>query len=239
MQPRNHDRRRFYSVGSDLRLNPSDFEFVNKAQALVPSTVPGAYVLAGNHEYAIEGLGAPLRFGLPTLRAKPALVVGVDNKELLDIYGFRKPFVSLRAKNLLAEIDPDAFEFAECAAVDGAGGPVEPYWMMDVVRVVDRFDEKRSNVLWHSDLYPGVEEAADNPFLTRLNDVRFPTVREDEHAFYLLRYQTGFIFDEIIVDAWREAGLRGALFTPLQAPMPEERVDAGLFENQPFWSEQE
>lgn len=141
-------RRRFYTVEADLRRNPSDLEFVNQAEVLRHSSVPGAYIRAGMHHHALEGLGAPLCFGLPVLRGKPALIVGVneDEGDLLDIYGLSERYVSPRAKELLYSIDPDAFEFAECATVDGSGRPLEPYWMMDVIRVVEQWDETRSKI---------------------------------------------------------------------------------------------
>ena len=232
-------RRRFYTVEADLRRNPSDLEFVNQAEVLRHSSVPGAYIRAGTHHHALEGLGAPLCFGLPELRGKPALIVGVneDEGDLLDIYGLSERYVSPRAKELLCSIDPDAFEFAECATVDGAGRPLEPYWMMAVVRVVEQWDEKRSKILWHRELYSDDPQQSQNPLIARLQDVYFPSIAQDEHAFHLLRYTDYFIFDEILVNAWREAGLTGAFFTPLQPPTPEEAVEADHFYSYPYWSD--
>jgi len=236
MNSSNNERRLFYIVGPDSRKNPSDFEFVNKPDALINTPFPNAYVWAGSHKYQIEGFKAPSSFGIPHLRTKPALVVGVDADELLDFYGLGMRYVSTRAKDLLCQIDPDAFEFAECATVDGAGRPVEPYWMMAVIRVVDQFDEDRSDVIWCRDYFSDEPEQADNPLLCRLNDVFFPSVSPKAHAFYLLRYRGGFIFDAVLADAWREAGLKGALFTPLQQPSAEEMSDADSFRNYPYWS---
>jgi len=232
-------RRRFYTVEADLRRNPSDLEFVNQAEVLRHSSVPGAYIRAGTHHHALDGLGAPLCFGLPELRGKPALIVGVDEDEsdLLDIYGLSERYVSPRAKELLCSIDPDAFEFAECATVDGAGRPFEPYWMMAVVRVVEQWDEARSKILWHRELFSDDPQQSQNPLIARLQDVYFPSIAQDEHAFHLLRYPDDFIFDETLVTAWREAGLTGAFFTPLQPPTPEEAVEADHFYSYPYWSD--
>lgn len=234
-------RRSFYTVEADLRRNPSDLEFVNQAEVLRHSSVPGAYIRAGTHHHALEGLGAPLSFGLPELRGKPALIVGVneDESELLDIYGLSERYVSSRAKDLLLGIDPGAFEFAECATADGVGRLIEPYWMMDVIRVVEHWDEERSKVLWHRDLRADDPGQADNPLIARLQDLYFPSIAKDEHAFYLLRYPQDFIFDQTIVNAWREAGLTGAFFTPLQPPTSEEAVDADHFYNYPYWSDRD
>lgn len=236
MNSSNKERRRFYIVGPDMRKNPSDFEFVNIADALINTPFPNAYVRAGSHKYQVEGFKVPSSFGIPHLRTKPALVVGVDKDELLDLYGLGERYVSTRAKDLLCQIDPDAFEFAECATVDGAGRPVESYWMMDVIRVVDQFDEERSDVIWCRDFFAGEPEQADNPLLCRINDVYFPSVSSQAHAFYLLRHRRYFIFDAVLADAWRAAGLTGALFTPLQPPSAEEMSDADSFVNYPYWS---
>ncbi len=232
-------RRRFYTVEADLRRNPSDLEFVNQAEVLRHSSVPGAYIRAGMHHHALEGLGAPLCFGLPVLRGKPALIVGVneDEGDLLDIYGLSERYVSPRAKELLYSIDPDAFEFAECATVDGSGRPLEPYWMMDVIRVVEQWDETRSKIFWHRELRADDPNQSENPLIARLQDVYFPSISRGEHAFYLLRYPDYFIFDETIVKAWHEASLTGAFFTPLQPPTPEEAVEADQFYSYPYWTD--
>jgi len=99
-------RRRFYTVEEDLRRNPSDLEFVNQAEVLRHSSVPGAYIRAGTHHHALEGLGAPLCFGLPELRGKPALIVGVneDESDLLDIYGLSERYVSPARRNCFAAL---------------------------------------------------------------------------------------------------------------------------------------
>lgn len=109
--------------------------------------------------------------------------------------------------------------------------------MMAVVRVVEQWDEKRSKILWHRELYSDDPQQSQNPLIARLQDVYLLSIAQDEHAFHLLRYTDDFIFDEILVNAWREAGLTGAFFTPLQPPTPEEAVEADHFYSYPYWSD--
>ncbi len=225
---RSNDRRGFYLVGPDMDYNPSDFAFVNEAEALVNGR------MSGTHEFFLEGREVPISIGLPPLCKTPALIAGADEDQLLDMYGLRKRYVSTRAKTLLSSIDPDAFEFAECVTTDGEGIPIEPYWMMDVIRMVDRFDEEHSSVVHFSDRFP---DAPGNPYFLMLNDMHFPDVSAETHAFYLLRYTTRFIFDEVLAAAWRDAGLLGARFSPLQPPTEAEFEQHSSFDNYPYWTE--
>lgn len=214
-----------------MRVNPSDFEVVNREQAFFAGRQ------TGSREIEVAGSGVSRTFGLPMLREKPALVIGIDNDELLDIYGLGKRYISNDAKALLEATDPEAFEFAECSAVDGIGRPQKPYWMMDVVRVVDEIDAQRSSIITYSERNPGADDAATNPFVTVLNDVHFPTLGSADHAFHYIKYIPHFIFDSVIVDAWRNAGLTGALFTPLQPPTKAERLLSDHFANYPYWND--
>lgn len=226
-------RRRFYIVGPDLARNPSDAKFANKDTTLVD----GCWI--GKHNFPAPGYRVPFNMGIPAMREKPRLVVAPSRRKPIDIYGFGNPhFVSSRAKELLQSIDPDAFEFAECDTVNAGGKPIKPYWMMAVIRAVLGFDEERSDFLTLSQLYPEAEDQRDNPNISRLNDIYLPDgFPTDYHAFYFVRYQSYFIFDGTLVDAWREAKLTGALFTPLQPPTKVDRKDELSFWNRPFWSD--
>ncbi|WP_448662641.1 imm11 family protein [Sphingomonas sp. CJ20] len=225
------ERRRFYLVDNDTDYNASDFSFVNKHEALIGGR------WGGTHEFPRKGRPIPAMFGIPPLRTSPALVVGVDDDRLLDMYGLGKRYVSTRAKALLSAIDPDAFEFAECITVDGTGGPVEPYWMMDVIRVIEKFDEEKSNVVRYNERFPTARDAPTNNGILMLNDMHFLKLPWDVHAFYLIDFTRNFIFDELMKVAWHDAGLTGVRFTPLQPPTASELEQRDRFTNYPYWSE--
>jgi hypothetical protein len=226
------ERRRFYVVQGDLRHNPSDYAFVNEDEALINGR------WRGRHAHPAPGYRLPFYVGVPELRAKPKLVVGADRDELLDIYGFDRNYVSSRAKALLSEIDPQAFEFVECDTVDGNGRAIDPYWMFAVIRVASGFDEARSDFITFKERNPDDPEAATNPTISVLNDIYMPEdFPADAHAFRFVRYRTHIIVDGAIVDAWRAAGLTGAEFTPLQPPTEVDMADHLSFANYPYWTQ--
>jgi hypothetical protein len=226
------ERRRFYIVDSDLRHNPSDCVFVNQDEALINAR------WQGRHAHPAPGYRLPYYVGVPELREKPKLVVGADRDELLDFYGFDRNFISSRAKILLGEIDPDGFEFVECDTVDGNGRAIDPYWIMAVIRVAPGFDEARSSFITYKERNPGDPEADANPTIEQLNDIHMPEdFPAEAHAFRFARYRTSIIADGAIVDAWRAAGLIGAVFTPLQPPMEVDMADHLSFANYPYWTQ--
>ena len=63
--------RRLYIFGPDFRYNPSDFDFSNKAEALVN----GRNYL-GLREISVPSYPRPQRFGLPKLLETPRLIIG-------------------------------------------------------------------------------------------------------------------------------------------------------------------
>lgn len=222
-------RKRYYDVSPDMVRNPSDLEWLNQDEAL-RGVNPN-----GRLETRVPDYRHPVHVGLPAFQVRPRIKVGVRNQPL-DIYGFDRLFISSRAKALLERIDDEAFEFASCETSSRRGLEVEPYWFVRVVRIVGRFDEARSNFVTYAQMWPDAPDAATNAAVVRLNDIRMPEDFPDRfHAFYLGRYRRHFIFDEVIVDAWRGAGLTGAFFTPLQAPRKAELKRRGSFTNYPFW----
>lgn len=227
--------RRFYVFKPDFRYNPSDFEFSNEAEALVNGT---NYL--GVHEVSVPGYLHPQKFGLPKLLATPHLILGEQRKELLDIYGFSTQFISDRAKRLLESLDPEAFEFAQCEAVDWLGRPLSPYWLARVVRVFDRFDEERSNFITYRERNPDDPEKDVNPAISELNTLvmldDFPT---SAHVFYLARYQHDFIVDKAFVERWIQSGFKGAKFSPLQYLTESEMSQPDVFGSNRFTQAQE
>ena len=160
-------RRRFYVFSPDLHWNPSDFSWVNKDEALIDGRI------GGRHEHKVEGYLGPICVGVPRLREKPKLVVGAEDDRLLDVYGFGPYYVSTKAKTLLCEIDAEGFDFVECDTVDGNGVPIEPYWMMDAIRMVHAFDESRSSFIRYVDRNPENSNPL-NPSISVLNDIHMP-----------------------------------------------------------------
>jgi hypothetical protein len=225
-------RKRYYLVSLDMSRNSGDnLSWVNKEETLVNGR------LAGTQEREVPGLPHPLLVGLPLLRAKPRLVVERSGRKALDFYGPSTIFISNRAKELLEGIDPGAFEFAECETVTRRGDPIEPFWWMEVIRVV-QLDEERSDFQWYRDAFPKNPDAQSNPRMVALNDIHMPEGFPDEHhAFWIGKYQRNFVFDEVLVDAWRGAGLIGPRFTPLQPPTKAELKDHLSFVNYPYWTE--
>jgi hypothetical protein len=225
-------RKRYYLVRDDLTDKSPGYEFENRSEVLVDGR------LAGTHEHRVPGHPMPVLVGIPPLRGKPRLVLGGSGKRARDYYGSNPVFISSRAKRLIEGIDPDGFEFVECETVTRTGDSVEPYWWANVVRWVDKFDEARSGFEWTRDRFPDMADAQNNPSMFRLYDIRMPEgFPADSHAFWLAHYLNYAVFDEVIVDAWRAAGLTGAIFTPLQPPTQAERKLAHLFVNAPYWTE--
>jgi len=224
-----HPRKGYYQVSADMNRNPSDFRFTNEDDVFINGR------RSGTHEHWIEGYPMPLSFGIPPMREKPKLVVGRKNK-LLDAYGLWDVYISRRAKELLCTIDPDAFEFAECDTVDRRGHRIDSYWMMRIIRVVERFDEEKSDFITHVQQNPEAQDRDTNFNISALNDIyMLPDLSENYHAFYFLKYQINFIFDDILVKAWKELRLSGWTFTPLQQPTKKEMKQRGSFYNSPYW----
>ena len=224
-------RKRYYLVQQNLADNSSGYSFANKEAALVDGR------LAGTHEHQVPGSPHPVLVGIPLLRETPRLIVLGGERNVRDYYGAHPVFVSTRAKALLEGIDPDGFEFVECETVTRRGEPIEPYWWMDVIRWVEKFDEARSHFEWTRDRFPGIPEPEKNLSMFRLYDIHMPAgFPEAYHAFWLAHYHGYAAFDEVLVDAWRAAGLTGAVFTPLQPPTPADLKDQHLFLNAPYWT---
>ncbi len=198
--------------------------------------------MAGRHEHIVPGYRSPFTTGLPPLFGKPAISIRAETDEVLDLYGFKPYFVSGRAKDLLSRLDPKGFEFAECATFDRSDNPVQPYWMTEAVRVVREFDEERSSFQRYVDANPDTEDPL-NPAIVALNDIYMSAnLPKSYHSFYFPRYAGNFIVDAAIADTWREAGLTGAMFTPIQPPTEDDLgrakkdPDYFYFKNSPYWS---
>lgn len=221
--------RRLYAVSPDPSCNPSDITILNEQQALED----GKWL---RRRVKVTEDSQPFFIGNPEFKEKLQLKVGVIARRHLDIYGFDRFFISNRVKYFLEDIDRAAFEFTECAAFDKSGRAIEPYWLMSIIRIVNKFDEEKSNFITYAERNPEDPEASSNPAISVLNDIyldeNFP---KNYHAFYFNRYRNEFIFDETIVDAWRRQKFSGAFFTPLQRPVKEDKKRMFYFSNWSFW----
>lgn len=225
-------RKRYYLVSLDVANNSgAGVFFVNEDEALVNGR------RIGYQECRIPGHPFPVFVGVPPLREKPRVLVGGTGARAVDYDGMMPVFISNRAKKLLEGIDAEAFEFAECETATRRGNPIEPYWWMEVIRWVEKFDEERSDFEWYRDRFPATPNAHDHPLMFRLYDVHMPTgFPEAYHAFRFAHHNSYAVFDEVIVDAWREAGMTGAQFTPLQPPTKVDMKTHLSFRNYPYWT---
>jgi hypothetical protein len=168
-------------------------------------------------------------YGLPKLPTKPILKIKHKRGKELDAYGnINHPFISNRAKEFFERLDPDAFEFIECDAYGAKKESLPPYWMMAVKRVVKSFDVENSIFRDY-----GIKRPLINGYsatLTKLYDIRMsPDLPSNHHAFYLIHFSRMPVFDEILVDQWRESGFTGLFFNPLQPPTDEELKKVNQF----------
>jgi hypothetical protein len=225
-------RKRYYLVSRHMVPESGGLTFTNEKEALVDGRT------AGTHEHWEQGHAYPIFVGVPPFREKPRLVIGGSGPTALDYYDFFKPiFISNRGKKLLEGIDPEGFEFAEFDTVNRRGKRIEPYWWMDVIRWVEKFDEERSDFRWYRDANPLAPDAHTNASASDLYDIHMPEGFPDEyHAFWFAHYRIKYVWDEVLVDAWRNAGLTGASFTPLQPPTEAEFKERFRFVNAPYWT---
>ncbi|MEN2787208.1 imm11 family protein [Sphingomonas qilianensis] len=226
-------RPRFYLLDMDLRAEP-DFDFTNEDVALIEQRT------AGTHVVQVRDTGYEYHIGVPTLAAKPEIVVGsrTRGKRPLDLYRGNGMFLSDRFKRLLDAIDPDAFEVAECLAFAPSGKPIDPYWWFDVVRVLDAVDEERSELSRLVDNPFSSKSAINEILYFKLQDIRMrPEVVGSAHLFRLAPARSDIIVDQVVADAIRAEALFGVRLTPLQPPSPDERKNHFYFGNYPYWTD--
>jgi hypothetical protein len=235
--PLDPDRWRYYIVERDILRATGDYALLNKDELVKNGRWLGHLdirVDAGTYPNGYPAYYGGW-FGLPDLCVKPQIKVGIRAK-LLDVYGqgHNLWYVSTRTKFLLESIDAEAFEFFECETTSRRGAVVEPYWMMAVKRVVMEFDEDRSDIVERGGRSPLPEGMSIG--ISNINDF-YPAadMSKDWHAFYLLKYDDLFIFDQAIVDCWRAEKFTGWMFSPLQPPTKKEARKSLLFKNPSYY----
>ncbi len=194
--------RKFYILDIDFNI-PSykDYIFVNEKE-VTPSAIGNPHGgRFGSHEFGL---------GITPYSATPRLKFNARKKNFLDIYlGLETVFYSNRMKTLLEEIDPGAFEWLEIEAVHGKGDPsLAPYWIGDVVRVLDCVDEVKSDIEYHKvDWDPNY-----HGYKTLKNLVMNPDLSPDHHIFRLRYTFRDIIVDDVIRDAVIGSKYRGCVF---------------------------
>lgn len=119
-------------------------------------------------------------------------------------------FVSDRLKQLLEQIDPQAFEFV-ATQVDYSkfDEPGPAYWLCNLTRQLDCIDDEKSKVTFQTQV--------DFKAYDLLIDVKMrPEVVGDAHAFRLVHQHTTWIVDDILVQAMTAAKIRAWRFEPLE-----------------------
>ncbi len=221
-------KRRFYIAEYNGSRRPvDDYKFLNLQEIKAhPRGLPRTTKVMTPYS------DIPVSCGLPQLKGKPKVAVWLKAKRQLDAY---KPgayrMISPRAKALIDEIDPDAFEMVECDTQTRKREPFESYWLAAIKRVVIEFDVENS-VLERARQSED-PQARYNPNFRYIFELCIPDLPEDVHAFILSRYGLGkWIWDDVLVDAWRDNGLSGLEFTPLQEPSDEEFAGFEWWSNQ-------
>ena len=209
------EHRRLYLFKKTLTLDATRYDLLNEDDLFKSSKL-------GRNRYVVPNSDLRGYSGLPEMCERPRLRL-TARRQLLDFYGYGPYFVSARAREYLLSVDPTAFEFVECETVGAKGETLEPYWMMDIARLVMNFDEQASEFITYAERNPDAPDATTNPLISELIDIRLMAGFPDDHrAFRFSRYIRCFVADEILVDGWIKAGLRGAEFTPLQRPTVAE-----------------
>ena len=219
------DRRRYYLFNEDHHRNPSDYKPLNLAE-MIPD-FPGdniemAWFSGGSRTFRVPGNHYDSHYGLPSFAARPKVYVALKNNPL-DVYGFgERRLISSRAKKLMVDADPEAFDCVECETLTRKGLEVEPYWLIDVGRIVSTFDEENSVFERAKGEDCRTGEPNDAPHFSGIYDIRMSPDMPKHLAFAFDRYSSRIVLDQTIVDAWRTEKLTGAEFVPLQPPTPKE-----------------
>lgn len=116
--------------------------------------------------------------------------------------------VSERMKNLLERLDPKGVRFVRCETRYQDGLTAPPYWLCDIVRVLDALDEAKSDIEIE---YPTPDRKVYN-----LRKRSCPIFKEESVGtarIFRLRFYAMVVGDNVLKDACKEAGIGGIGFT--------------------------
>ena len=152
----------------------------------------------------------PWEGGIPPLKEMPRLLYDPKEGDFpRDLEGNFSGYwlISERLKDVFEAVDPEAFEFAptDFRLQDGTPGP--PYYLCDVVRVLDAVDEKNSIVKIETGEEYVLGKAYDFSGTVRLAFQK--RVVGDSHVFRVPYSATMFIvfIDKLVVTALTVAGI--------------------------------
>lgn len=153
------------------------------------------------------------RRGFPAYPEKPRVVIGKRKSgpppsdiELFHSYWL----VSDRLKSVFEAVDGQAFAFQECDVrrADGSAGP--PYWLCDVVRVLEAFAEPTMREIEHYRERTGLQYRG---FLTTRETLVFDEGAIGDHHTFRTPYSADDVFcDQVMKDACAQAGIKGIKF---------------------------
>lgn len=228
--------RRFYLVEIDhYNRGAYKFEFPNQ-DALLPH-LPDR---RGTHRFQTTQAAVIGHVGILPWPGVPKVVIGRGSTKPLDFYTSFTLLVSDRIKQLFEAMDPGAFEFLAVEASQGKPGDIGPYWMFDVIRVLDCIDEARSEIVYYEmprDPITGAYEIDPSTRAYRhfLQVTMRPELADDHLALRPLPGPQFMIFDGRLVDAIRAIGATGFGFCPLQMPTGKELSKAYRLQNWSHW----
>ncbi|MDE5443756.1 DUF1629 domain-containing protein [Bradyrhizobium sp. CSA207] len=190
----NPDQRKFYHITFDY-LRGGSLGFHMENEGVLPDEVGG-----------LTGMIEPPRFMF-----KKSL--GRMPRDL-EIYR-RYWLISDRAKLVFESIDPEGFSFVPCTVRTPRGAwEGSPYWLCDVVRVLDALDESKTRVKSsirddrrYEDFGRKVYE-----FTGETELIFREEVIGNAHIFRMAYYDSRIICDGELKDACKSAGLKGLLF---------------------------
>jgi hypothetical protein len=116
--------------------------------------------------------------------------------------------ISDRAKTVLQSIDPSGFAFARCEVWGPDGLINPPFWLCDVVRVLDAVDEEASQIIIK------YGERTGDKYYSLVGEM---AIKEDvvgPNLVFRVAHAESWVFcDQEIKDACQAAGLKGISFT--------------------------
>jgi len=177
--------RKFWKMGPNFRTGGAPpYQFENQQKLAMGQLVIGP---------------PPGRQGFPDFPEAPLILVNKkSHRSLRDLEncGFYW-LISERAKQVLEQVDPDAFAFVKCEVRFATGELGPDYWLCDVVRVLDAVDEaaSRFDVFSFSSSLVFREDAVGSARIFRMS-----------------QRKTDVICDQSVKDACKAAGLKGFWF---------------------------